>query len=68
MAVIASPERLRQEDAARARRIARDGPEDAGPVALVEAWAWKLLHQRINATMTGPQAVNKILPSAYGTV
>src|SRR3989442_2556012 len=36
MAVTASPERLRQEDAAGARRIARNGPEDAVPVALVE--------------------------------
>src|SRR5258706_7537510 len=34
--VTASPERLRQEDAAGARRIARNGPEDAVPVALVE--------------------------------
>ena len=25
-------------------------------------------HQRISATITGPQAVSKMLPSAYGTV
>src|SRR5215467_11943653 len=36
LAVTASPERLRQEDAAGARRIARNGPEGAIPVALVE--------------------------------
>src|SRR5215467_11985334 len=36
LAVTASPERLRQEDARGARRIARNGPEDAVPVALVE--------------------------------
>src|SRR3989442_12731252 len=36
IAVTASPERLRQEDAAGARRIAPNGPEDAVPVALGE--------------------------------
>src|SRR5262249_31005816 len=36
MAVTASPERFRQEDAAGARWIARNGPENAVSVALVE--------------------------------
>src|SRR5262249_50601271 len=70
MAVTASPERLRQEDAAGARRTARNGSQDAVPVAVVETGRLEAdrVEERRRAAAPAPFVLGELEePAAHAT-